>query len=287
MLWSGQIGLSLSGVHTFRSLSVRPMQQADLRKILDAHAEWLSEGAVSFSDPRRANLQSADLQSADLRYADLQYANLRYADLQSADLRYADLQYANLRYADLQSADLQSANLQSADLRSANLQSADLQSADLRYADLQSADLRYADLQYANLQSADLRSANLQSADLRSAGGFAASDHLNVFWIIPEVGTFRCFKKLRADWIAELEVPHEARRVCNLKNPRKFRLEYVKVVAITRGTESTTEGTSLRGNLKYVVGEIARPDSFDDSMLEDCSNGIHAFITKQEALAWT
>ena len=33
----------------------------------------------------------------------------------------------------------------------------------------------------------------------------------------------------------------------------------------------------------YVPGEIVIPDSFDDNRWEECSNGIHFFITRQEA----
>jgi len=34
---------------------------------------------------------------------------------------------------------------------------------------------------------------------------------------------------------------------------------------------------------KYKAGEIVRPDAWDDNRWDECSNGIHFFITKLEA----
>ena len=182
----------------------------------------------------------------------------------------ADLQSANLRYTDLQYANLQSANLRSANLRSANLQSADLRSADLRSADLRSADLRYANLQYA-----DLRSANLQSADLKKL--------ITQTTILAE-GELIVWKKLSNGLLAQLLIPVKAKRV-NAIGYRKCRFEFAQVIAIYDGKKKVKEGISKRyPDFIYRVGEIVTPDSFDPSPLIECSNGINAFITKQEAI---
>lgn len=38
--------------------------------------------------------------------------------------------------------------------------------------------------------------------------------------------------------------------------------------------------------INYRIGEIVKPDSYDPNPLEECSHGIHFFITKQEAKDW-
>lgn len=38
------------------------------------------------------------------------------------------------------------------------------------------------------------------------------------------------------------------------------------------------------GGFTYRVGETVVPDSFDEDRWNECSNGIHFFITKQEAI---
>ena len=39
-------------------------------------------------------------------------------------------------------------------------------------------------------------------------------------------------------------------------------------------------------NTIYKVGRLTRPDKYDPNQLEECSHGIHFFISKQEALDW-
>ena len=198
----------------------------------------------------KADLRSADLSYADLRSADLSYADLRYADLRSADLSYADLRYA--------------------DLRSADLSYADLRSADLSYADLRSADLSYADLRYADLRSADLR-----SADLRYAKNSEMAIALTR--ILPD-GDLIGWKKCRDGVIVKLRIPEAAKR-CHAFG-RKCRAEFADVIEVIGGEH----GVSLHdGKTKYVAGNRVMPDSFDEDFTNECSNGVHFYITKLEA----
>ena len=45
------------------------------------------------------------------------------------------------------------------------------------------------------------------------------------------------------------------------------------------------KGFSLHeSGFEYKVGEMVYPDRFDDNRWDECSNGIHFFITKQEAI---
>jgi hypothetical protein len=189
---------------------------------------------------------------------------------------------AYLRGADLRGADLRGADLRGADLRDADLRDAFLQGADLRGADLQGAYLRDA-----YLQGADLRDAYLQGADLQDAKIDDIEKYKSNFWIIPEQGSFEAWKKLANNSLAKLLIPAKAKRTCNLKN-RKCRAEYVKVLAIwnedgKKITEGKSKGEGDAVTVKYTVGKITKADSFDDSILIDCSHGIHFFVTKQEA----
>jgi len=199
------------------------------------------------------------------------------------------------RGADLRSANLRSANLQCAYLRDADLRGAYLRGADLQCADLWRADLRGADLQYADLRGADLRGADLQCADLR--GAYLQDikiDDINklkqFYWIIPEEGSFIAWKKLSDNCIAKIEIPAEAKRTCNLMNPRKCRAEFCKVLEIRdqdgNDRKSAFNCTYSETKLRYGVGKLIYPDSYDDSIYQDCSHGIHFFITRQEAIDW-
>ena len=42
--------------------------------------------------------------------------------------------------------------------------------------------------------------------------------------------------------------------------------------------------TNYMPNVTYTVGEVVYPDSFDDNRWNECSHGIHFFITRNEAV---
>ena len=177
-------------------------------------------------------------------------------------------------------ANLEGADLRSADLRGANLMGANLMGANLYGANLRSADLTSADLRSANLTSADLGSANLEGAMLPN------------FQIVPEVGQFNCFKKVSGDVTLELLVPSGAKRTSSLVG-RKCRVSYATVLSASDAAGNPITGgefTSLvrtSNPITYRVGETVHADSFDDDIRVECSNGIHVFLTRREAVEFT
>ena len=179
---------------------------------------------------------------------------------------------ANLRGAYLVSANLRGANLRGAYLSGAYLGSADLSGADLGSANLGSADLRGAYLGSADLSGADLRGADLRSADLSGA-------MLPAFLIVPQQGAFIGWKKAGGK-VVKVEIPADARRMSSLIG-RKCRAEFVRVIAID-GEAQSVVGDYIE-KTAYTVGEITRPDSYDDDIRVECSHGIHFFMTREEA----
>ena len=234
------------------------MTKEQLDEILEKHKKWLNDEPGG----ERANLFGA---------------NLRGADLFGANLRGADLFGANLRGADLFEADLFRADLFRANLRGANLRGADLRGADLRGADLCGANLRGAHLQGANLWGADLR---------------GADNIPNYICPIccPEKGSFTGFKK--AYWnntpvIVELEISTEAKR--SSATNRKCRCNRAKVLSITglNGIAEFQQAVSkYDSNFIYEVGRTVTVDNYDDNRWNECSTGIHFFITRDEAVRY-
>ena len=254
---------------------MRKIDEAELNKILSNHKLWLMDE----SNGIRADLSGADLEYANLDGADLCEANLSGADLGGANLGGADLWYADLRGADLRYASLGCADLGYADLGGANLSNADLRGADLRGADLRGADLRDANLYGADLKGANLSGANLWNADLRGAK--------NIFFPMacPEKGSFIAFKKA-GFYIIELFIPSNAKR-CSATS-RKCRCSKAKVISITTPSGDKTNITEVYSNYDpnfiYKLGEYVEVKNFDDNRWNECSTGIHFFITRQEAV---
>ena len=259
-----------------------------LNKILTKHAEWIKSCSTKGG---KANLSDADLSDADLRYADLRRANLESANLEGAnlsdaDLRCADLRCADLRCADLRGANLEVANLSGADLRHANLRGAYLWNANFRDANLWGADLRNADFRDANLSGADLSSACLWNADLEGADLSGAKIDFPI--TCPEKGSFIAFKKVRGNYIVELLIPEDARR-CSATS-RKCRCDKAKVLSITK-IDGTSDGvdtvySKYDETFAYKIGETVEVKDFDNNRWNECSTGIHFFITREEAVKY-
>ena len=246
------------------------MTKEQLDEILKKHEMWLKNEP----DGEQADLREADLWGANLCGADLWGANLCGADLRGADLREADL-----RGADLCGANLCGANLWGADLRGANLCGADLRGADLR-----EADLREADLWGANLREADLR-----EADLR---GVMDIPYYVCPMCCPEEGSFIGFKKANihkfaTPVIVKLEITADAKR--SSATTRKCRCSKAKVLSITdlQGREELQQAYSTHDNhFIYKVGKIVEVSDFDEDRWNECSTGIHFFITRDEAVRY-
>ena len=227
---------------------MKTITKEELQKVLENHLHWLREDCDGW-EKMKADLSNTDLRSADLSYADLRSANLSYADLRSANLSYADLS-----------------------------------SADLRYANLSYANLSYADLSYANLSYADLRSADLSYADLRSAKNVPF-----VPYVCPDFGMFIGFKKAyykSEPYIVVLEISEDAKRLS--ATGRKCRCDKAKVLEIQNvdGSKADVEFvcSQYKSSFHYKVGEIVSVDDFCEDRWNECSQGIHFFINRQEAV---
>ena len=177
------------------------------------------------------------------------------------------------------------ANLGGANLGEADLGGADLYEANLYCADLRRANLRRANLCGANLGEADLGGADLYEANLCGAN-LCGAKNLNCPLACPERGSFIGFKKVRGNYIAELEILADAMR--SSATGRKCRCSKAKVLSITNPDGSNPEATSaISGwdpNFIYSVGEIVEVKDFDTNRWNECAPGIHFFITRQEAI---
>ena len=233
------------------------MNGEEIRIVLEKHEKWLNNELGGI----RADLSGADIYGLDLRGANLYGANLIRADLRVAYLIKADLREANLSGANLSGADLYEANLSG--------------------AAVSGADVREANLSGANLYEADLRLAkNIPSYACRL--------------VCPEEGSFIGFKKARTtapdfrEAIVKLLITEDAKR--SSATTRKCRCDKAKVISITSldGKENFTTAYSYYDRIfQYTVGQIVVIDDFDEDRWNECSTGVHFFITREEAIDYT
>ena len=160
----------------------------------------------------------------------------------------------------------------------ADLREAYLYGADLCGADLGGANLYEAYLGGANLGGANLCGADLGGADLRGA------KNMSLPIACPEEGEFIGFKKAGGH-IVKLKITEDAKR-CSATG-RKCRCSKAVVLSITTvegKDDGTTEvNSNYDGNFKYKVGETVEVTNFCEDRWQECSAGIHFFITRKEA----
>lgn len=132
--------------------------------------------------------------------------------------------------------------------------------------------------------------ANLSRANLRGATGLDTVyyDVQTAFFALqcPETGAYIGWKKARS-LIVELEIPADALR--SSATSRKCRASKAKVISIT-DTEGNPAENSVASNYKkdfvYTVGGMVDVPDFDTDRWNECSTGIHHFITRAEAVNW-
>ena len=198
-----------------------------------------------------------------------------------ADLRGSDLRGCNLRGCDLRGCDLRGCDLHESDLSESDLHGSDLRGSDLRGSDLRGCDLHESDFSGSDLHGSDLSESDLHGSDLRGCKGAFAP------MACPSDGAFIAWKKCRDDLIVKLLIPEDARRLSAAG--RKCRCDKAEVLEIQNldGTNAgTTAYSTHNSNFVYVVGQTVTPDRFCDDRWQECSNGIHFFISREEAVQY-
>ena len=152
---------------------------------------------------------------------------------------------------------------------------------------LNDVDGRRADLIGANLRGADLSGANLSGANLIGADliGVIYNEYTSFYALqCPEKGAFIGYKKAKGH-VVELLISEDALR--SSATSRKCRCSKAKVLSI-----SNPENTKFLDNVTsdhyqsfvYRLGENVEVKNFDTNRWNECSTGIHFFLTRQEAV---
>lgn len=145
-------------------------------------------------------------------------------------------------------------------------------------------DGKRADLSEANLSGANLSRANLSGAKNVNEVNW---NELTVFFSIacPEEGSFIGWKRANKA-IVKLQITDDAKR--SSATSRKCRCSKAMVLGIENldGTPYPDIQVSSQYDRSFIyrVGETVEVPDFDEDRWNECSTGIHFFITRQEAV---
>lgn len=142
-----------------------------------------------------------------------------------------------------------------------------------------------ANLRDANLCGADLCGADLCRANLRGA---VSNEKTAMFALAcPEEGAFIGWKKAHG-LIVKLLIPEDAKR--SSATTRKCRCSKATVLSIQTidgdEAESDEVASDRDKDFVYRVGETVEVEDYDENRWNECSTGIHFFITRKEAERW-
>ena len=182
------------------------------------------------------------------------------------------------------------ADLSGANLFGANLSRANLSGANLSGANLFEANLFEANLFRANLSGADLFEANLSRANLSGANYIEKAKNLFYPIACPEIGAFVGWKKARVktsghECIVKLEITEDAVR--SSAAGRKCRCSKATVLEIQDLEGNVLEQAAVSDrdcNFSYIPGTVVSVLDFDENRWNECSTGIHFYITREEAV---
>ena len=140
-----------------------------------------------------------------------------------------------------------------------------------------------------HLGGANLAGADLRGADLRGAILIDAINVPDIPLACPSEGSFVAWKKvkivLQGSYLVKLEIPTDARR--SSATTKKCRCDKALVLDIEDLTTGEHPKRVVNYNYTrcvYEVGRMVYPDSFNEDRWRECSNGIHFFMNKQDAI---
>lgn len=138
-----------------------------------------------------------------------------------------------------------------------------------------------------DLYEADLSGANLSGADLRSV---FYNEYTAFFALIcPEEGSFIAWKICCDNLIVKLRVLEDAQR--SSATSRKCRCSKAEVIQIEDAEGNVMPDDTIAYSrhdyeFAYQKGKIVEVDDFDTNRWNECSTGIHFFMTRREAVLY-
>ena len=142
----------------------------------------------------------------------------------------------------------------------------------------------------ANLSGANLTGANLFGADLSGANYIEKAKNLFYPIACPGTGAFIGWKKARLkdnreECIVKLEIAEDAMR--SSATGRKCRCSKATVLEVQDLEGNVLEKAAVSDrdeNFHYVPGSVVSVSDFDENRWNECSTGIHFYITREEAV---
>lgn len=235
------------------------------QELLAAYESGVREFSVQFENEDLSNIRLRDIDFSGSKFINCNLSNTYFRN-------------CNFEYRYFTDCDLSDSSFYRCNCNIVSFNNCNLTGANLIHTSLISADFSYSDL-----QDAKLTPHLMYNCDLSDAKNLSESTAASLL-VPPEKGRFIAYKKLASESIAMLEIPASAKR--SSATTRKCRASKAKVLKIWDSEGNLIESQCSSWNYRFVyeVGKIVEVKDFDDNRWNECSTGIHFFMTKQEAI---
>jgi hypothetical protein len=217
-------------------------------------------------------------------------AENRPPGFRGADLRGRGFSYDDLRGTDFFGANLTCCDFHGADLTGANLSSVTAVRTSFRSANLTGASLRGAVAVKCKFNHAEMTGVKFDEDSVFTGSEFRGAknaDPIAALTLLAPEGDVIGWKKCAGGKIVKLQIPAVALR--SNADTRKCRAAAAKVLAVyTKSGRPSKSAASMHDeDFVYRVGATVKPpEPFDPNRWDECSSGIHFFLTRAEAEAY-
>lgn len=263
------------------------------------HEKWVNtdhkkgkQAVITKMTFRNCRMPSYVLEEAifkDCQFENVDFSTLRHSNTKFINCRLVncDFMYDHLESILFDGCIMPFSRFSNSKLDAVKFKNCVLDCAMFADANIARCEIKESSLSYTNFTGAKLYQVDIaQDCIAYTTAGLSLA--------CPEEGEFTAYKKVLLDTdkygnrkygIAKLLVPAKALR--SSATSRKCRVSEAKVISIT-SLDGHTRYKSAQSphyhSFVYNVGETVKPDSFNHDRWNECSNGIHCFITSIDAV---
>lgn len=201
------------------------------------------------------------------------------------DLKNIDFTYIDFSWSDFQNIDFSYSNFSHSIFNNASFKNTNFSFANLTDVSFFAADLRSTNLSFSNCDATIFTSSLLMGANLEGLNATERTVHFRIS--CPETGYFFGYKKCFNDRMVKLLIPADAKRSSSTSNACRCDKAITVAIMNKDKTGFYTEANSfVDENFIYRLGEMSYADSYNEDRWLDSSNGIHFWMSFDEALKY-
>ena len=264
---------------TLKESELKKFTMEELCSLLETINKERELRALSFPVIEKAYFEDIILKNACLKH--IMFRDCKFKNCMISDSNLTGTEFVNVNFEHVVFADN---NMKLSGYFVSRLKSVKINKCVMFESEFWKTSFKDVTIYKSNLDDSNLKESNFDNVRLIGNSGTLLK--------CPEEGSFTGFKKIflgNNPLLCKLEIPADAKRSSAFG--RKCRCSKAKVLEIW-GKDGygdylvpISRGYSHHDHtFEYKVGETIYPDRFDDNRWDECSNGIHFFITKQEAI---